>query len=267
MRALYRLLPLILGALLPLATQAGDSKAPAKSPLIIVYGAYVTEPYIFLDKNQVVGGVYWDLAQLIEQQLARPVTFTRVPRRRMELYLAEGKAHVMLLAHPSWISNPQALEWTSPIMTEYDLLVQRKTHTFPVHSLDDLIGKRIGTILGYHYRGLSDEPYLSQVLRDDAKTIEANFKRLAKGRIDALLDSNILIEYFLRQQRMHDRFQLVTSWGIGYEIVSGLSPKSPVSAEALSQVYQDLHRTGAIEAVIEKYAPGHAQLVRQLNSP
>lgn len=268
-----RLLPLLICLWLGLGSLANagqtvltpDTLAKHK-PLIVAYGGYVVEPYIFLKDNRVVGGVYWELGKLISEQLQRPVSFQRVPRRRLELFLADGQAHVMLFAHPSWLIQPEALHWTSPLMTEYDLLVQLKTHTFPVHSLDDLSGKRIGTILGYHYPGLADEPHRSQILRDDAKDLSANFKRLAQGRVDALLDSNVLIDYFLQQHQMRDRFHLVDTWGIRYEIASGVSPKSPVSAEQLSKVYQQLHELGKIDALIEKYAPNRAELVHLSNS-
>ncbi len=238
-----------------LLVQFAEAKPTAtnKQPLVIAYGGYAEEPYVFMHNNQVSGGVYWDLAELISERLARPVIFRRVPRKRIEQYLASGKAHVMLLGHPTWVQKPEALEWTSTLIREYNQLVQAKGRTFTVNSLDDLVGKRIGMILGYHYRGLSDEPYRSTVVRDDAKDVEANFKRLAQGRLDALLDSNILIAYFLQQHQAHDRFEVVTSWNIPYDTVSGISPKSPVSAAKLSEVYQQLHREGKIDAMLERY--------------
>ncbi|UTA46721.1 transporter substrate-binding domain-containing protein [Simiduia sp. 21SJ11W-1] len=255
---LITLLPTLALAARPTANP--NPYATPLAPLVLVYGGHVVEPYVFLQEGQVVGGVYYDLGQLISSELKRPVSYLRVPRRRMELFLAQGKGHVMPLAHPSWVANPSALHWTSPLITEYDLLVQRRQATFAVHSLDDLVGKRIGTILGYYYPGLSDAPYNETILRDDAKDIEANFKRLAQGRIDALLGSNILIEYFLQKQGVANRFHLVTSWGIEYQVVSAVSPKSPVSAAQLSQAYQALHARGAIGEVINRYAPHRVNL-------
>lgn len=226
---------------------------PVKPPLIIVFDSYLVEPYIFIENGRVVGGIYWELAQLISDQLQQPVSFQRSPRRRMEQYLAEGRAHVLLLSNPAWMKAPEKLSWTVKISTEKDVIVQSQERPFPMRSRDDLLGKRLGTVLGYQYQGFSAEPYRSLIIRDDAKDIYTNFTRLQRLRLDALIAPSIVVGYIFKTKLEGKFFHVVETWNLVHDIFSAVSPKSPVSAEQLSEVYRLLHQKNRIEAVFTKY--------------
>ncbi|MBB3167239.1 substrate-binding periplasmic protein [Simiduia aestuariiviva] len=245
---------LVIVLLLPISLSAAESTSvPAKPPLIFVYDSYLIEPYVFIHNGHITGGIYWELAQLIGAQLQQPIQFQRSPRRRMEQFLAEGRAHVLLLTNPAWMTAPEALSWTVRVSREKDVIVQAQGRRFDMHSLDNLLGKRLGTVQGYQYQGFAEEPYLSLIIRDDAKSIPTNFTRLLRARLDALIAPDIVVGYLFKEQYDPNAFHVVQTWSMEHDIFSAVSPKSPVSAEQLSDVYRKLHQERKLEEVFKKY--------------
>ncbi len=238
-------------ALMSVLARAGEPEPVAA--LRIIFNNNLKEPYIFKEAGQVVGGVHWDLAQYVGRQLGRPVEMIEVPRKRLEEYLRDGRGHVLLLSNPDWLSNPDALQWTCSVYTERDLIVQDRWDVFDVYSPADLAGKRLGTLQGYVYKGLFDEPHSSAIIRDNAKSFHSNFLRLRRGRIDALIAPQILVDYLFQTVYERAEFHVVSGWNIPHVLYSGVSPHSPVSAAQLSEVYLAMQRQGHFEAILERY--------------
>jgi ABC-type amino acid transport substrate-binding protein len=117
---------------------------------------------------------------------------------------------------------------------------------FPIQTLDDLRGKWVGTILGYYYVGLMEKFEREEIFRDDNKNIEWNFKKLEAGRIDALLDSNILIEYYLKKHNAHAQFLIAEKVVNTLYIQAMVSKQSPIPIERLNAAFQHLKDRGRI---------------------
>lgn len=226
---------------------------PADAALRIVFNSNLEEPYIVKKGNEIVGGVHWDLAQYVGRQLGRPVEMIEVPRKRLEEFLRDGRGHVLLLSNPDWLSNPDLLDWTCSVYTERDLIVQDRWEVFDIHSPADLAGKRLGTLQGYIYKGLFDGQHGSAIIRDNAKSFHSNFLRLKRGRIDALIAPQILVDYLFQTAYERAEFHVVSSWSIPHVLYSGVSPHSPVSAAQLSDVYQAMQRQGDFDALLKRY--------------
>ncbi|MBB3167030.1 substrate-binding periplasmic protein [Simiduia aestuariiviva] len=248
-----RFLATILLCLLVAPAGGAPVATASAEPLIFLYNDHLKEPYIFVEQGQVVSGIHWDLAQYLGQKLGRPVIMREAPRKRVEQYLLEGKAHVLLLTNPAWLPRSDLLHWTIRVYTEHDQIIQRQGRTFNVESLEDLSGKRLGTIQGYIYEGISDAPYRDSIIRDDAVSFRSNFLRLKRGRLDAIIVPQAQSDHLFRTEFHRAMFHVVTTWSIPHELFSAVSPHSPVSAEQLSAAYRDMHRDQYFERILARY--------------
>ncbi|UTA47536.1 transporter substrate-binding domain-containing protein [Simiduia sp. 21SJ11W-1] len=226
---------------------------PALAPLLVMYNANLGEPYIFRENGQAVAGIHWDLAHYLGRQLGREVQMLEVPRKRVRQYLEQGRAHLLLLTSPVWFDRPEDFQWTASIYTEQDLVIQNRHHVFPVREARDLAGKRVGMLQGYVYAELDDEPLRSSIVRDNAKSFRSNFIRLSRGRLDAIVVPRILADHLFRQEFNRAAFYIAPEWNIPHTLYSAVSPHSPVTAQAISSVYERMKQRGDFERILARY--------------
>lgn len=228
-------------------------KVAAGETLIVAFGSHNAEPYAFIEQGQLSGGIIRDIMDEVGKELAMEVRYLNVPRKRMESYLRTGKAHLRLLANPRWVSEPEQYRWSLPLFRELDIFVVSATNAFPITAIDDLQGKRVGTILGYRYPKLMEKFAARQVFRDDVKCLEANFLKLKEGRIDCLVDSEILISYYLRKNRVQKDYVVGEMRASSHDVRAMLSRQLPVPFERIDAAFKKLRDSGKIRQILDSY--------------
>jgi len=123
------------------------------------------------------------LGKALAQQLGRKVRFVGLPRKRMAAALAAGEGDVLCGYTPDWM--PGALEWSHPFIPVGDVLLSSPGVPAPAH-IEELKGKRIGTVLGFSYPDV-EKKLGADFLRDDAPSSPLSLRKWQLGRSDYVL--------------------------------------------------------------------------------
>lgn len=164
------------------ATAAGQAKAPLR---------FVQKAEENPTPEQQAGKRFQTaLALALGKQMGRQSTPVILPRKRMIGALETGDADIMCSYIPAWANG--AVDWSRPFIPTAEVLVSSSSVPAP-RKLSDLKGKRIGTVLGFHY------PELEQALgpdfvRDDAPSAKLSMKKWRAGRFDYFISTRILID-------------------------------------------------------------------------
>jgi len=229
----------------------------AAKELIINFSPGNSEPYAFLELQAgnviLSGGIIKDLADGLGKEMGVPIIYKKYPRKRRKSGLEKGHIHGVCIWNPLWESNPENYDWSIPLFEESNWFVLKKENSFPVKSFDDLNGKRLGTILGYHYVGLMDHFKQKLIIRDDVRTLKQNFNKLNANRIDAFIDSNILIEYYLLSNNIYDQHSIGEKIASKHDIYCGFSKKSPFPISQINAAFTRMKDRGDIENILKKY--------------
>lgn len=227
--------------------------ADNKTKLIITYGDHNSAPYAIEKGEQLSGGIIKDIATELSDELDVGVTFIKTPRKRIERYLENNTIHLVLIANPAWLINSDKLQWSETILIEKSIMVIKASNENKYQEIIDFRGMIIGTIRGYKYTNL--QPYFDKeyFIRYDVSNLNVNFIRLALERIDALVDSEILINYQLKQNKNAQVFKVLPLIVSQHNIQAALSPNAPITLTQLNQALNKLKDQGVIAAILKKY--------------
>jgi len=225
--------------------------------LVISFSPGNSEPYAFLESKEgnvvLSSGIIKDLGDDLGKEMGVPTVYKKYPRKRLEYGLEKGHLHGVCIWNPHWASNPENYDWSIPLFEESNWFALKKENSFPIKSFDDLHGKRLGTILGYYYVGLMDHFKQKLIIRYDVHTLKQNFNKLNGNRIDALIDSNILIEYYLLSNNIYDQYSIGEKVASKHDIYCGFSKKSPFPISQINAAFTRMKDRGDIENILKKY--------------
>lgn len=161
-------------------------------------------PYLY----QVAGrpaGIDYEVTNEVFRRLGYEVDWQFMPWKRclamVEQGLADGVMDIFELdSRKTWMVYPD-----EPMSTVEFVLFQAKSRPHTIGRLDDLAGLNVGTSPGYSYGGGFNESPLFR--REAAPTHEANFGKLALGRIDLLVTDRRVGRHLLRQLGLAQQVQ------------------------------------------------------------
>lgn len=177
-------LPLI--ALLLAATPA--ALAANKAPL-----RYVEKVDGMLSANPQPKTEFQDkLGAALARQLGRPLQYVELPRTRVMGALESGEGDILCSYLPEWM--PGDVDWTRAFIPISEIVVT-PAHIKPPAALEELRGKRLGTVLGFRYPEL-EKIIGKDYIRDDAPSSMLSVRKWVAGRFDHLV---VPSTYFNRQ--------------------------------------------------------------------
>lgn len=126
------------------------------------------------------GGFQDSLGQALAKQLKMTPRFIGLPRKRMMGALEAGDGDIVCGYLPAWFQGE--VNWTRPFIPTSEVLVASRRVPKPA-SLEDVRGKTVGTVLGFHYPDITQQLGAGFV-RDDAPSIELTVRKWQAGRFD-----------------------------------------------------------------------------------
>jgi polar amino acid transport system substrate-binding protein len=219
--------------------------------LVVGFNEGNAEPYAFISGNTMTGGIIKDIGDAVARELNIKVEYKISTPNRIKVEVKDGTIHVLPIFNPAWTPSPNDFNWTSVLFPETNIFVTSKARPLAIKGFDDLKGKRIGTIQGYYYPTL--DPYFKKgdMVRDDAGSLQQNFDKLKAGRIDALIDSNVILSYKLKS--LGADFQASTFVAASQDIYFGLSKTLPVDGAKLLAAFEKIKKSGELDSILKKY--------------
>lgn len=235
--------------ILSLAPLAGLSE-----PLRVGYGRYNAEPYTIMKGNQIEGGIIVDVMEAVADQLEdATLSYLNIPRKRQALSLALGDIHLIPIGNPKWENDPELYDWSIMLFQTRDVFVVSGESKFEIDKLEDLFGKRLGTILGYRYPELELMFENRTIFRENTKNLNSSFKMLQSNRVHAIINTDILVKYQLRSNPVTKNLVIANKTLKPDNIKMKISKRSPYTVEQLNAAIIQLKRDGVINRILSKY--------------
>lgn len=242
MRALIIAVSLLL---YPAWAQAADP------PLRFSVSDSSTMPMIDLQNGQPVDGILHDLHRRIAERVGRKAEELVMSRARIQPLLAEGAVDVSCYMNPAWLAETHAsYRWSVPFMNQRSILVARPG-TSPA-KLWSLRGRRIGTVLGFYYPETDVAFRDGTLIRDDARTEHQVLEKLAAGRNQYALSTQVALDWFHRNRPAGRELQIVDRLS-EYSIHFIVRDEPDVPAREILDVMKQMQHDGEFGAILANY--------------
>ncbi|KAA0949347.1 MULTISPECIES: transporter substrate-binding domain-containing protein [unclassified Pseudomonas] len=165
----------------------------------------VTEPwapYVY-EENGSMRGLDYETTVIVFQRLGIDVQWQFLPWKRCLAMLDQGQADGALDIFHSNERDNVLLYPSEPLSRVEFVMFYANERPHPFQTLDDLRGLTIGTSPGYLYGAEFSESTLFN--REPAPSHEANFGKLARGRIDLLITDRRVGQHALKELGLEDQ--------------------------------------------------------------
>jgi polar amino acid transport system substrate-binding protein len=209
-------------------------------------------PLVLVENGETRAGLLYDLMNSLARQVGMPAQFIVLPRKRVQTAMENGQVDVRCYAAQSWLPNLSGdYIWSLPLMRQRDILVARAGDVRAV-DLGQLRDERIGTILGFMYRGLDERFASGALIRDDARNQNQVLRKLLAGRYRYAASNDLTVNWLNLQlpadQRIHE-VALIQDMNLGCYVRN--DPALPV--QRILRTLLRMKMSGEVDGLVSKY--------------
>lgn len=212
-------------------------------------------PYFYQEDGE-FRGVDYDVVSEVFTRLGVQVDWELMPWKRCLAMVHDGQVDGVLDIFKMPGRDGYLIYPNEPLSQVEFVLYQANARPHRIEHIDDLAGLTVGTSPGYTYGGaFSDSPLFR---REPAPTQQANFGKLALGRIDLLLTDRRVGRFLRRQMALEQRVEelpLVINQQPQF-LALARKPGREALAAAFSEELQRFRREPAYAAIQARYDPG-----------
>ena len=212
--------------------------------------------------NTAKPGYMVEIAQRTLAKAGHTVEYKLVPWARAVKEGREGKLTGIIGAYVD--DAPDFVFPKNELAMSGDVVFVLKEKNWTYRDISSLPGMSIGVIKGYAYSSEELNDYIKKYGNDDKKIqfvfgdnpCEANIRKLAAGRMDAVIESPAVFWYTATQMKMKDKFKSAGSISRPKEAYIAFSPanaKSKEYARILSDGIDAMRKSGELKTILEKY--------------
>ena len=236
----------IFGLVVYLCLQATHSFALDKKDTPMLYfdlgekGGWV--PFRNAEKN---GGtsVFTDLSKALEEYSGIQFKTVNFPQKRAQKALLDGIVDFDFSCLEWFKNNDPGPNFvaTEPFfeITEHIVTLNKNTHLFPTR--ESIFGKRVGTILGYHY--FDDDEFI----RTDFLNENTLIKGLKKERFKVIILERETAKYWAKLNNTEIGFAALHTSG---NLVMRLRKEHSALIPLLNQAIQKMKKSGKLQAIL-----------------
>lgn len=222
---------------------------PARAGELVILVDTATEmPMARFKGYRLIDGLHRDIGLALAGHMKRTPRFMALPRKRIVRALERGDADVLCSYVPEWLEG--SFHWTQPFIPIVEVLIADRSVARP-GSVSELAGKPIGTVLGYLH------PEMIALLGDgfvraDGPSTEANFRKVAAGRIRYALTGKSFLEWRIKQGDLPLSLHapLVVKSYMGQ---CAVSPKGRASLADVDHAIGHMIKDGTVDAIVARY--------------
>ena len=185
-------------ALLFACAVAYPAQANTRKPDTLIIAYPLAPPWRTLDAHGEPAGPYAELSRELARRLQLRLQFKICPVLRCQDAMLYGRADMMIGAMKSRSSLRHMLVLQPPLTPQsWQVVYQRRGDTRRLERYQDLLSLNVGVLEGIHHHPHLDADW--RIQRDPAQSLELNFRKLAAGRIDALIGDVGEADYLARK--------------------------------------------------------------------
>lgn len=230
-----------------LLLMVGSAGALAQPKVVFMAPSNHSMPWADFHQGHLQGGILKDLGEALADRMGRQAQFLTLPSRRVREALRAGEADVLCYVIPGWIGDD--FGWTLPVLPHAEVIAARVPSP-PFTSLQDLAGRRVGTVLGYRYPHL-ESALGTRFMREDAPDMGANLRKLTAGRTPYAVTESITLRHHLQR---HPDPPLQEVWEVErFDVPCALSLRSKLSLDEINKAIQALEHDGSLRRLLARY--------------
>ncbi|SFV17511.1 substrate-binding periplasmic protein [Pseudoduganella namucuonensis] len=185
----------ILSALLALGAVYHGAAVADGGDIVFIAPTNHTMPMARFEEGRLAGGLLKELGELMAVRMGLRARFLSVPSRRVGEVLTAGGADALCYVLPAWIDGDY--HWSKPFLPNAGVVAARPEAPV-IGALEQLAGIKVGTVNGYRYPDL-ERALGKRFAREDAPTMELNFRKLVVGRMRYAIMEQTTLDYQLRK--------------------------------------------------------------------
>jgi len=194
----------IIGVLLPFISTHINVHA-VDSIKVNTYTDY--PPYLYHEKGQQTG-LYMRIVDLTFKAIDQSYTVKTVPFKRGLQQAAVGDGIIIGILKTE--QRMQTLDFSEPFYQERVSVYFSQPQVPLIKTVDKLDGLNIGTLLGWSYGAKFDQAKANNRFFTNESKLETNFHLLSKGRLDAVIHSELSAVYVLKNLGLNDKVFLAS---------------------------------------------------------
>lgn len=164
-------------------------------------------PYLYHEHDQQTG-LYMQIVDLTLKAINQPYTVQTLPFKRGLHQTANGDGVMIGIVKNE--QRMQTLDFSQPFYQERVSVFFNHSKTPLIEEMHELEGLRIGTLLGWSYGPEFDKAKESGLLFTNDSNLEVNLNLLAKGRLDAMVHSELSTAYMTNKLGLNDKVFLAS---------------------------------------------------------
>ncbi len=205
-------------------------------------------------------GFMVDIATAVFKKAGHKVIYKKVPWERALVQTRKGKYNAVIGAYHG--DAPDFIFPTNEQGMIGNAFFKSKNNVWRYEGVSSLKNVKLGVIKGYDYgeainKYIKDNPDSGAVQLAFGDTpLELNIKKLMKGRIDVLLESEYVCNYKITQMGLKDKIEfagILTAPEKAFIAFSPANKKSKEYAQILSSGMESIRKSGELNKILAKY--------------
>ncbi|WP_181847734.1 transporter substrate-binding domain-containing protein [Thalassospira profundimaris] len=228
---------------------AGPVQAQYRTSVMVgVYEYSVIHFY----QNGVQTGFAHDLIDRLNriQDTYKFVAVETSPRRRYQ-DMAMGNIDMVLLQNPDWNWSGRGVDFSTPIVREYDLLVALRDRVYGPAYFEEILEYSLAGVLGFHYRFVdfvADPQELERILNvsllyNESEVLEAVMRKDADVGI---VSAGFISRQFRQVEGIGEKIAIGPRADNSYPLVAVISRKAPLTVERFDTYLDALRASNQI---------------------
>jgi polar amino acid transport system substrate-binding protein len=184
------------------------------------------------------------LGKQLAAQMHRAAFFVELPRNRLAAALETGEGDILCGYLPEWLAG--GFDWSRPFIPVSDVVASLRRVAAP-RSIADLRGKRIGTVLGFHYPEI-EAGLGADFVRDDAVSDAMSLQKMLAGRFDYVLTTKSTVDSQTRRGNVPRGLNILVIKE--FRTMCAVSRHGNVSTGDVNGAIDALEKSGALEKLL-----------------
>ncbi|SDL57036.1 amino acid ABC transporter substrate-binding protein, PAAT family (TC 3.A.1.3.-) [Maridesulfovibrio ferrireducens] len=209
-------------------------------------------PYSF-EKGDSRSGIIKDLFTALAKETGDTFEYVRVPFRRALYQFETGKIDLEPMCNPIWRQSSSLHGiYSIPFAVSEEIVLFNADKYIPINSPEDLLGKTVGVISGYHYPVYG--PYFADgrinpyPLYNENKLIQL----LLAGRLDQALMNKDFAQYQIKIQNLKDRLIISEPCSV-LDMMIRFHPSKKDAVPRFNKAIEKLLNDGIINQIYDRY--------------
>ncbi|WP_162200150.1 substrate-binding periplasmic protein [Kiloniella spongiae] len=229
------------------------------NPKVIKTSIYHFPPFFIVEKNHPRIGLGLDLISAMNdvQSEYKFETVETSPRRRHDMF-QKGLYDVSLFDHVNWGWSSENVETTNIYLKGGERYISSNSTQKKTDFFQDISSKKIGAILGYHYRFAKFETDPQKLnKRFDINLVtnqEQIIKQVLANRIEIGVVTETFLKKYLRENRENaDRIVISKNYDQEYNFVGIVRKNASISALTLEKIIYAVTTSPKYKWIADKY--------------